>query len=133
MRDDVVGGFVTHTSDKAAAFHNNIYSGGHNKYNASHEGVDVDFLVLIENSLMQIQTDAATKSVKTRSFEGLTMIDVFIASKADGTTDALAIFVEWNGALEPLAVVMAETINNEFCANVQQNGNSKIFLPGMLP
>ena len=47
MRDDVVGGFVTHTSDKAAAFHNNIYSGGHNKYNASHEGVDVDFLVLM--------------------------------------------------------------------------------------
>ena len=133
MRDNVAGRFVAHSSDKAAAFHNNIYSSGQNEHNTTHESVNVDFLVLIEDSLTQIQTDAATKGIKTSSFECLSMIDVFIASKANGTTDALAVFIEWNGALEPLAVVVAETEDDEFGADVKQNGNTKIFGPGMLP
>ena len=80
---------ITHTTDEAAAFYLHIDRRGHDEFDATTKGVNVDFLVLRNRCLAQVQPDAAAESVETGTVEGLAAIDVLVTAVVNRATDAL--------------------------------------------
>ena len=86
--------FIAHASKKTAAFYLYINGGGNHQVHTTKAGANVNFLVFIYNSIAQVQTDAPESGYQTSPMEWLTMLDVFVTTKAGRTTDALAILIE---------------------------------------
>ena len=80
LRVDSMCGMIAYTTYKALAFYLYVDRCGHEEFNAATEGMDVDFLVLRNHGLAQIQSDAATESVEPGTVEGFAMIDVLVAT-----------------------------------------------------
>ena len=91
FRIGIACGMITDTADKAAAFYDNVDMGGHEEFDATTEGMDVDFLILGNHGLSQIHTDAATEGIKSGTVKRLTAIDILVATVMHATADAFAI------------------------------------------
>ena len=87
-------GMITHTTDEAAAFYLYIDRRGHEELDATTKGVNVDFLVLSNRCLAQVQPDAAAESVETGTMKGLAMIDVLVTAVVNRAADALAVLTD---------------------------------------
>ena len=105
-------GMITDATDEAAALHYDVDMGGHEELDASAEGVDVDFLVLGDDSFAQIHADAAAESVESGTVECLAAIDVLVAAVMYRTADALAVLADGQWTLEPLVRVTTVAIDN---------------------
>ena len=119
LRVGIACGMIADTADKAAAFYDNVDMGGHEEFDAATEGVDVDFLVLSDNSLAQIHADAATEGIKSGTVKRLTAIDILVATVMHATADAFAVLADGQRTLQPLVWVTAITVDNSSCAHVQ--------------
>ena len=75
-----VHGMVADAADEAAAFYYDIDMGGYEELDAAAEGVDVDFLVLGDDSFAQIHADAAAEGIETGTVERLAAIHVLVAA-----------------------------------------------------
>ena len=92
-------GMITHTADEAAAFYLHIDRRGHEELDATTKGVNVDFLVLRNRCLAQVQSDAAAESVETGTMKGLAMIGVLVTAVVNRAADALAVLTDGQRAL----------------------------------
>ena len=75
LQVNCVCGMIAHTPDETLAFYLHIDRRGHEELDATTKGVNVDFLVLRNRCLAQVQPDAAAESVETGTMKGLAMID----------------------------------------------------------
>ena len=87
-------GMIAYTTDKALAFYLYVDRRGHEEFDASQKGVDVDFLILSNHSFAQIQSDAATEGIEAGTVEGLAMIDVLVTTIVNRTADTLAVLTD---------------------------------------
>ena len=99
LRGGGMCGMITHTTDEAAAFYLHIDRRGHEEFDSTTKGVNVDFLVLRNRCLAQIQSDAAAESVETGTMKGLAMIDVLVTAVVNRAADALAVLTDGQRAL----------------------------------
>ena len=84
-------GAITDTADEAATLYLDIYVSGYKQFDATTEGVDVNLLVLCDDSLTQIHSDAAAEGVKPGTVERLAAIHVLVAAVMNRAADALAV------------------------------------------
>ena len=111
-------GMITHTTDEAAAFYLHIDRRGHEEFDTTTKGVDVDFLVFSNHGFAQIQSDAAAESIEAGTVEGLTVIDVLVAAVMNRAADALAVFTDGQRTLQPLIRIAAVTVDNKMYTNI---------------
>ena len=110
---------IADAADEASAFYINIDRRGHGEFDASAEGVDVDFLVLGNHSLAQVETETAAESIETGTVERLAMIDVLVAAIVHRAADALALLADGQRALQPLVGVATVAVYNKVYANIE--------------
>ena len=122
-------GMIADAADEAAALYYDIDVGGYEELDAAAEGVDVYFLVLVDDSLAQVHADAAAESVETGTVESLTMIDVLIATIVYRTADALAVLADGQWALQPLVWVTTVAIDNEAHTYIYNEADTEIHTP----
>ena len=80
LRIGIACGMITDTADEAAALHFNVDMGGHEEFDATAEGVDVNLLILSNHSLAQVHTDATAEGIETGTMERLAAIDILVAT-----------------------------------------------------
>ena len=90
-----MGGTIANTTNEAAAFYYDVDMGGHEEFNATTEGMDIDFFVLGDDGLTQVHADTAAEGVKTGTVEGFAAIDVLVAAIVYRAADALAV-LRWS-------------------------------------
>ena len=100
--------------------------------NTSNKRAHIYLLIFTDDSLAQVQTYAAEKSIETGTMERFATIGIGIGTEACGATDALALLANGNGALEPLRRVVIEIVNYEFETYIEQEKRTKILGPGPL-
>ena len=105
--------FVAHAANETAAFRLDVHICRNQQFHSTGEGVDVNFLIFGDKGLAQIESNASEKGVESRTMERFTFINVFVAAKSHGTTDALAILTLRNGPLQPLVGVAPVTADDE--------------------
>ena len=98
-------GMITNTADEASALHLDIDVSGNKQFDAATEGVDVNLLVLRDDSLTQIHSDAAAESVEAGTVERLAAIHVLVTAVMNRTADSLSVLVNGQWALKPLVGV----------------------------
>ena len=84
-------GMITDTADETSALHLDIDVSGYKQLDTATERVDVNLLVLRDDSLAQIHSDAAAESVEAGTMERLTAIDVLVTAVVNRAADALAV------------------------------------------
>ena len=126
-----VHGMVADAADEAAALNYDVDVGGHEKLDAAAEGVDVNFLVLGNHGLAQIQSDSAAEGVESCTMEGLTAIDVLVAAVVYRTADALAVLADGQGAMEPLVRVATVAVDDQMYTNIEYHKDAEISCPGL--
>ena len=124
-------GMITDTADEAAALNYDVDMGGHEKLDAAAEGVDVNFLVLGNHGLAQIQSDTTAEGVESCTMEGLAAIDLFVAAVVYRAADALAVLADGQGALEPLVRVATVAVDNQMHTNIEHHKDAEISCPGL--
>ena len=87
-------GMITDTADETSALHLDIDVSGYKQLDAAAERVDVNLLVLRDDSLAQIHSDAAAESVEAGTMERLTAIHVLVAAGVNRAADALAVLTD---------------------------------------
>ena len=132
FRVGVMCGMVAYAADKTAAYHYDIDMGGHEELDAAAERVDVYLLVLGDNGLAQIHTDAAAEGVKAGTMKGLAAIDVLVTAVVNRAADALAVLADGQRALEPLVGVATIALDDEAHAYIYQQEDGEISCPGLL-
>ena len=90
---------IANAADEAMALHLHIDRCGHQELDTAAEGVDVNLLVLCDDGLAQVHSDASAKSVEPGSVERLAVIDVFVAAIVNRASDALAVLAYGKRAL----------------------------------
>ena len=125
--------FVAHTTDKTAAGDPQVHRRRYQELHSSHENRDVQLFAVAHNGFAQVKTYASTEGINPRSFEHLTMIDILVGASSSRTTYPLAGVIKWNRPLEPLVMVSTETIDDEMCSYIQQEGWYYIFCPRLFP
>ena len=93
---------IADAADEALAFYIHIDRRRHNEFDAATEGMDVDLLVLGDDGLAQVHSDATAESVETGTVEDLAVIDVFVATVVYRAADAFAVFTDRQRTLQPL-------------------------------
>ena len=83
---------VANATDEAMTVDHDINIVGDHEFYPAEERVDVNFLVLVNDGIAQVQTQPATKGVKSRPMECFTLIDVLVGAKPRITADAFAVF-----------------------------------------
>ena len=91
LRVGIACGMIADTADKAAAFYDNVDMGGHEEFDATTEGVDVNLLILSNHRLAQVHTDATAEGIETGTVKRLTAIDILVATIVYRAADALAV------------------------------------------
>jgi hypothetical protein len=94
--------------------------------------VDVDFLVLGDDSLAQVYADAATESIETSTVEGLAVIGILVATIVNGAADTLAVLADGQRALQPLVGIAAVTVNNQMSTYTYNKEYAEISNPRLL-
>lgn len=94
FRVGIACGMIADTANEAAALHFNVDVGGYVEFDATTEGVDVDFLILGNHSLAQVHTDATAEGIETGTVKRLTTIDVLVATVMHATADAFAVLAD---------------------------------------
>ena len=84
-------GMITDTADEAAALHLDIDVSGYKQLDTAAERMNVNLLVLRDDSLAQIHSDAAAEGVETGTVKRLTAIDVLVTAVVNRAADALAV------------------------------------------
>ena len=125
--------FITNAANETVAVHHHIDIFGYQQFHAAQESVDVNFLVLADDSVAQIQAQTAAKGVKPCSMESLTFIYVLVSAKPHKAADAFAVFTQRQGALQPLRRVLLITVDDEFASNVEQEQRTEVLCPTMVP
>ena len=120
FRVGIACGMIADTAEEAAAFYDNVDMGGHEEFDATTEGVDVNLLILSNHSLAQVHADATAEGIETGTMERLTTIDVLVATIVYRAADALAVLTNGQRTLQPLVGVTTITVDNSSCAHVQQ-------------
>ena len=110
---DCSSGFIADSTNKAAAVHYHIHCRGDNQLNTAHKGMDVDFLILVNDGFAQIQTDSTTICFKPGTMKWFSVINVFITTKTHRAADSFAVLSERYGTLKPPVSVMPETADDE--------------------
>ena len=87
-------GMITDTADEAAALHLDIDVSGYKQLDTAAKRVDVNLLVLRDDSLAQIHADAAAEGVEAGTMERLTAIHVLVAAVVNRAADALAVLTD---------------------------------------
>lgn len=93
---------IAHSTYKAVALDNHIDSFGNQQLYPTEKRMNVNFLILADDSITQVKTYATTKRIEPCSMESLSFIDVFISTEPHSATNALAFLVHRQGTLEPL-------------------------------
>ena len=78
-----VGGMcsmVAYPTDEATAFNDDVDMGGHKELDAATESVDVYLLVLGNDGLAQIHSDAAAEGIEAGTVERFAAIDILVAA-----------------------------------------------------
>ena len=83
---------VADIAQETATFDNDIHRLRHIEFYAATEGMNLYLLILTNDGISQVHTDAAAESVKTGTVERLATIDVLIATVVYAAADALAVF-----------------------------------------
>ena len=91
LRVGIACGMITDTADETTALHFNVDMGGYVELDATTEGVDVNLLVLCDDSLTQIHSDAAAEGVEAGTVELLAAIHVLVTAVMNRAADALAV------------------------------------------
>ena len=125
-------GMVANAADEAAALHYDIDISGHEELDAAAEGVDVDFLVLGDDSLTQVHTDAAAEGIETGTVERLAAIHVLVAAVMNRAADALSILAYRQRALKPLVGVATVAVDNQIHTHIEHHEDAEISCPGLL-
>ena len=125
-------GFVTDPANKTVAIHYHVDILGDQQFHATEERVDINFLVLVNDGIAEIQAQSATKGIEPRTVESFTFISVLVTTESHIAADALAVFTQRQGALEPLRRIFLITVDNKFTANIEQEDRTQILNPGLL-
>ena len=106
-------GMITYAADEAATLYLDIYVSGYKQFDATTEGVDVNLLVLCDDSLAQIHSDAAAEGVEAGTVERLAAIHVLVTAVMNRTADSLSVLVNGQWALKPLVGVATVAVDNQ--------------------
>ena len=109
---------IAYATDETMAFYIYIDHSGHEEFDTTTKGVDVDFLVFSNHGFAQIQSDAAAENIEAGTVEGLTVIDVLVAAVMNRAADALAVFTDGQRTLQPLVRIAAVTVDNKMYTNL---------------
>ncbi len=115
-RDIQVGGMcgvIGDAADEAAALHHNVDVGRYEELDATAKGVDIDFLVLGDDSLAQVQPDASAESIEAGTVEGFAMIDILVAAIVNRTANTLSILTNGQRALQPLVGIATVAVDDQ--------------------
>jgi len=96
---------IAHAANEATALHHDIHCLRHIEFYAATEGMDLDLLILCNGGISQVHADTTAESVETGTVEWFATIDVLIAAIMHAAADALAVFTNGQGALQPLVWV----------------------------
>ena len=109
---------IPHTTNEASALDHYVHCGRNIKLHAAQEGVDVDLLVLGDDSLAQIHADAAAEGIQPGSLERLSLIHIFVGTEVNRTVDAFSLVTDRQGASKPLVTVTHKTFEQQFYAYI---------------
>ena len=123
---------VADATDETAALYHDVDVGGHNEFDTTAEGMDVDLLVLGNHGLAQVHADATAEGVKAGTVERFTVIDVLVATIVYRAADALAVLADGQRALEPLVGVAAVTVDEQINTHIEYHEDAEISCPGLL-
>ena len=106
-------GMITDTADETSALHLDIDVSGYKQLDTATERVDVNLLVLCDDSLAQIHSDAAAEGVEAGTVERLAAIHVLVTAVMNRTADSLSVLVNGQWALKPLVGVATVAVDNQ--------------------
>ena len=95
--------------------------------------MDFNFLVLGDDSLAKVHADAAKKSIESYAVEGLAIERVLVGAETCRAAHSLTTIAEGQRALQPLAGIVRESIDDQFNTDVEDEEYCEILRPRMLP
>jgi hypothetical protein len=86
--------FIAHTTDETATLHLYIYMFRDKQLNATETSTDVNFFILVDDGITQIQSDTTESGFQACPMESLATIYILIASETHLAQDSLAILIQ---------------------------------------
>ena len=73
-------GLIADTAKETMALNDYINIVGHQQFHSTEKRMDIDFLILADDRVAQIQPQAATEGIQPGAMESLALIDILIGA-----------------------------------------------------
>jgi len=124
---------VTDTAYETAAFHYHIDILGNIQLHSADEIGDFNLLILSDDSLAEVQQNSSAMGSEESSAEHLAVIHIFVAAELGVAYDALSVFVDRDGTLQPLAAPVFVASEDDIEPQAGGGNRTYVFGPRLVP
>lgn len=124
---------VTHTPYETAALHYHIYIFGDIQFHSADEIGDFNLLVLSDDSFAEVQQNSSAMGSEESSAEHFAVIHILVATELGVAYDALPVFVDRDGTLQPLIAPLFVASENDIEPQAGGGNRTYVFGPRLVP